>query len=99
MDPEHANEKSRVSRVLNMQKPGCVCYRLAGTVAGDYRLSVTNSQGDTLKGSPFAIPLQASLISATHSSLELLHETSIVAGSEAQLKLAAFDQYGNQVRR
>lgn len=68
-------------------------------IAGEYGLSVTNPQGDLLMGSPFAISIRPGPISAKHSSLKLLHETSIVAGSEAQLKLTACDQHGNQVRQ
>lgn len=68
-------------------------------VAGEYGLSVTNPHGDVLMGSPFAISIQPGPISAKHSCLELLHESSIVAGSEAQLKLSACDQHGNQVRQ
>lgn len=75
----------------------CLC-RLQGTTAGEYKLSVANSHGDALKGSPFAISLQHGLISPTHSSLQLLPSTSIVAGSEIQLELNARDRWGNQVR-
>ena len=76
----------------------CLCCRLLGKTAGEYDLSVTNSHGDTLKGSPFAISLQPGPVSPAHSSLELLPSTSIVAGSETQLKLNACDLFGNKVR-
>ena len=75
------------------------CFRLLGTIAGDYGLSITNSQGDALRGSPFAICARPGLISAAHSSFELLPSTTSVAGSEVQLKLNASDLFGNQVSR
>ena len=74
-----------------------VCCRLLGKVAGEYDLSVTNSHGDALKGSPFAISVQPGSISPAHSSLELLPSTSNPAGAETQLKLNACDLFGNQV--
>lgn len=74
-----------------------LCYRLLGSHAGDYQLSITNSDGEALKGSPFAIRVQAGLVSAVHSSMQMVHGESIVAGTEAQLKLSPCDQYGNKV--
>ena len=71
--------------------------RLLGTTAGEYRLAVASSQGEPIASSPFPITVRANTFSAAHSSIEMPHGDSIVAGQQAQLQLVARDVYGNEV--
>ena len=72
-------------------------HRLQSAAAGNYLVSVTNCVGESTAGSPFAVQVQPRTASAAHSYIKVLHSSTLVAGGQLQLQLAAQDMYGNEV--
>ena len=81
----------------HLESHASAAYRLRALTAGKYILSLTNSHGEAVKGTPLDIKVQPSVVSATRSSAELL-QNSIMAGAKAELELTPRDMYGNEVR-
>ena len=72
-------------------------HRLQSSIAGHYLVSVADSAGEAVPGSPFGITVRARKAFAAHSSLKMLHSTALTACQELKLQVAAADMYGNQV--